>query len=301
MILTESSPMAQIPTLEPFDCDGDPNTLSSRWIKWIRALDIYFLAADVQESVQKRASLLHTGGLPLQELYYNIPGAHIEPPPDADIDVYKVAVNKLTEYFSTKQSFVYERHLFRLIKQDCGEKFEKFLLRLRHQATRCNFDKAIDDHLIDQIAEKCSSSELRKKILILVDTITVDKIVAEANSIKTIERQLIAFSKKTDLSVNKVDFKLRNNFQPQNTFQSQNTFKPKGEPCTSCGNKFHKSDYKSCPAIGKICTKYGRKGYFRKQCRTKAAKRLLPVSTQAPPTKKSRTEKNDGRLHIPYR
>nr|CAI5843770.1 unnamed protein product [Callosobruchus analis] len=110
-----------------------------------------------------RATLLHSGGLSLQEIYYNLPGVtHVDSPADSPIDVYKVAIEKLDVYFSPKQSRVYERHLFRLIKQDVEEKFEKFLVELRHQSTKCNFSNE-EEHLIDQITEKCISTELRKK------------------------------------------------------------------------------------------------------------------------------------------
>lgn len=89
---------------------------------------------------------------------------------DEVVDVYKVALNKLNEYFSPKQSRVYERHLFTLIKQEEGEKFEKFLLKLRNQANKCKFTN-IEEHLIDQIVEKCNSPKLRKKVLSTGDTI----------------------------------------------------------------------------------------------------------------------------------
>nr|CAI5854742.1 unnamed protein product [Callosobruchus analis] len=125
-----------------------------------------FICCKYRNSEKKRATLLHSGGLSLQEIYYNLPGAHVDSPADSPIDVYKVAIEKLDVYFSPKQSRVYERHLFRLIKQDAEERFEKFLVRLRHQSTKCNFSNE-EEHLTDQITEKCISTELRQKILSL--------------------------------------------------------------------------------------------------------------------------------------
>lgn len=161
--------------------------------------------------MKKRATLLHTGRLPLQDIYYNIPGAQVEE--TKDVDVYKVALSKLDEYFSPKQSKVYERHLFRLIKQEDGEKFEKFLLRLRNQAGKCKFTNN-DEHLIDQIVEKCNLTELRKKILSAGDTITLDQIGIEANALKAVDRQLEDFKKKdlihqgsNNNEINKLDLK----------------------------------------------------------------------------------------------
>lgn len=80
------------------------------------------------------------GGQGLQDIYINIPGAHIldesaeTPSTDKASDVCKTAIDKLNKYFLPKQNRVYERHLFRLIKQEPGEKFGKFLLRLQTQS-----------------------------------------------------------------------------------------------------------------------------------------------------------------------
>lgn len=58
---------------------------------------------------------------------------------------------------------------------------------------------------LDQITEKCSSQELRKKILLTGDTITVDKIITEAVSLETVKRQLSDFKHKQNAIVNKIE------------------------------------------------------------------------------------------------
>lgn len=58
------------------------------------------------------------------------------------------------------------------MKQEEGEKFEKFVLRLRTQAEKCGF-KNKEEHLIDQVTEKCKPVDLRKKILEIGDSITL--------------------------------------------------------------------------------------------------------------------------------
>lgn len=83
--------------------------------------------------------------------------------------------------------------MFRLLKQESGEKFEKFVVRLRHQAEKCQFSN-LEDQLIDQITEKCASVELRKKILATGDSINLDAIIAGANLMETVVRQLTIFS-----------------------------------------------------------------------------------------------------------
>lgn len=78
-----------------------------------------------------------------------------------DIDVYQIAMEKLDAYFAWKQWKLYERHVLRLIKQP-NEKFEIFLVRLRAQAAKYAFTNT-EENIIEQIVEKCHSSDLRKK------------------------------------------------------------------------------------------------------------------------------------------
>lgn len=115
----------------------EPSSARTRWERWKRALLIYLEAAGIESSEKKRASLLHFGGIELQEIFNNIPDANVSP---ADgVDVFEVAITKLYGYFLPKQSKIYERHLFQLFKQEANENFEKFLERLRQQADKCQF------------------------------------------------------------------------------------------------------------------------------------------------------------------
>lgn len=269
--------MSQIPPLEFLDCEGEPASVGLRWEKWKRALELYLTATNVTKPEAKRATLLHMGGLALQEIYYNIPGAHVESTDGKD-DIYVVAINKLDKYFAPKQSRIYERHLFRLIKQENGEKFDKFLVRLRHQCAKCKFT-APEENMMDQITEKCESVELRKKILTFGDDVTLDKIIFEANALETVHRQLSNFDSlgsHKDLSINRIEATKR---------------KLNIVPCSRCtGN--HTSDSKCCPAKDKKCLKCGFTGHFRKCCRTRASKRKLddispkPVSASKKPKTK---------------
>lgn len=269
--------MSQIPPLEFLDCEGEPASVGLRWEKWKRALELYLIATNVTKPEAKRATLLHMGGLALQEIYYNIPGAHVESTEEKE-DIYVVAINNLDKYFAPKQSRIYERHLFRLIKQENGEKFDKFLVRLRHQCAKCKFT-ASEENMMDQITEKCESVELRKKILTLGDDVTLDKIIFEANALETVHRQLSNFDSlgsHKDLSINRIEATKR---------------KLNSVPCSRCtGN--HTNDSKYCPAKDKKCLKCGFTGHFRKCCRTRASKRKLddipPKSVSA--SKKPKTK-----------
>ncbi|CAF4919524.1 unnamed protein product [Pieris macdunnoughi] len=68
--------------------------MGARWERWKRALFIYLEASNIDEDVKKRVSLLHCGGLDLQEVFYNIPGVSSVEPTEGK-DVFEVAISKL--------------------------------------------------------------------------------------------------------------------------------------------------------------------------------------------------------------
>lgn len=267
--------MSQIPSLEAFDCEGDASSVGLRWEKWKRGLEFYLIAINAIDTEKKRAILLHVGGLTLQEIYHNIPDVE---EPDIAVDVYKSAIKKLDDYFAPKQSKVYERHLFRLLKQEQNEKFEKFLVRLRNQSKKCKFVNE-EDNLIDQIVEKCSSKDLRKKVLTWGDDVTLDKIITQANAIETVDRQLDDFRQESQISrISKIDIK-------------KNDAGTVG--CSRCGNTNHKEDSNICPAKFKQCLKCGFVGHFKSHCRTRANKRKSTTSITNKYHKKLKITKKD--------
>lgn len=276
-------------SLEKFDCNGESTSVGVRWERWKRALFIYLEASNIDKDVKKRASLLHFGGLDLQEVFYNIPGANIEP--SDDVDVFEVAISKLDSYFAPKQSKIYERHTFRLLKQEPDEKFEKFLVRLRKQADKCQFADR-DENIIDQVTEKCYLPELRKKILQIGDEITLDRVITEANTLEVVNKQLEEFKNPTKSNgneeINKVDSKDKRNF-----------YKPKNiqHGCGRCGNPRHAVHDAKCPARDKECLKCGLKGHFRQYCRTRQASKRKREKEYSYERKKGRIDKEKSEVN----
>ncbi|XP_037298304.1 uncharacterized protein LOC119190445 [Manduca sexta] len=249
--------MAQY-TLDKFECEGEVGSVAIRWERWKRSLDIYLEAAGIDTDAKKRACLLHFGGPELQEIFYNIPGANAPIDDNNKDQIFGIAISKLDEYFAPKQSKIYERHVFRLLKQGPGEKFEKYLIRLRQQATKCQYT-AKDENIIDQITEKCLSDDLRKKILKMGDNVTLDMIISEANALEVIERQLGHFENKTQ------DFQTVNKLTSE---PNKNQYSER-KPCGRCGSLKHFARDVTCPAKGKTCLKCGILGHFQNQCRTR--------------------------------
>lgn len=140
MVLRKAETMTDV-GIKPFLCEMiEKASIRGEWEKWLRSLELYLAAEEIGEKKKKRDKLLHLGGAQLQEVAFNLSGA-IEEDPTQDKDIFKILVDKLTEYFSPTRNSVFELHVFRSLKPHEGEMFNKFVLRIRHQATKCTFGK----------------------------------------------------------------------------------------------------------------------------------------------------------------
>lgn len=242
---------SNIPAIEKFEIEGDENSLSLRWEKWKRAMDVFLTASNVTKEESKLAILLHAGGVALQDIFYNIPGAKTSG--NTNDKLYDNAVQKLDEYFKPKESIIYERYIFRKIKQQDSEKFENFIIRLRNQAEKCKFTDA-KEHIIDQITDKCCMNELRKRILLMKnEDVNLDKTISEGNTLEIVNKQLQTSpvtKKKTYYGVMK---KVK---------------------CTRCGSIEHSGNDINCSARNKRCLKCGYIGHHKEQCKTSKRKRF---------------------------
>ncbi|XP_026745717.1 uncharacterized protein LOC113507064, partial [Trichoplusia ni] len=264
---------------EKLDLDGDNATVALRWEQWKRSFNIYLEATGISGEEKKRATLLLLGGPGIQEIVFNLPGAY-EENSTTEAGVFKTVIEKLDDYFLPKQNKIYERHLFRQIKQVEGEKFEKFVVKLRNQSSKCKFTSP-DEHIIDQIVEKCFSPELRKKILTLGDTVTLDKIITEANTLEIVNQQLEEYgqnskpndvntirSYKKNYSEKTDDVKRKNEIK-----KLESTTKSDMSKCGRCGYDKHIAPNEECPAKRRNCNACGKSGHFSAMCKSKPEKR----------------------------
>jgi len=68
-----STPVAvEIGSLQPFQVEGDPHSVSQRWRKWKRAFQLHVLGKENTHDSQKRRLLLHTARLDVQEVYFTL-------------------------------------------------------------------------------------------------------------------------------------------------------------------------------------------------------------------------------------
>lgn len=169
---------------------------ASSWPRWKRSFELYIVAKGIHDWERKKAVLLHCGGQDLQDIYYSKPEEQTKPgtilPSDPTKEqleeygkeVYNLCVKVLDEHFTPKTNVVHERFLFRKMHQKSDENVEQYLVRLRGQANKCEFEDK-EDQLRDQIIFTCSSEELQKQAL-QKSAITLDELIALAKSLEAL-------------------------------------------------------------------------------------------------------------------
>lgn len=272
--------------LGPFDYTLYEESCGLEWKNWHRSFEWYLKANHIEEDSDKFVKLLHLAGRKVQELYSTLPV-----PPSVNqiargplatgliphLTDYEMALAKLNEFFEPKKNSTYERHMFRVLKQEKGEQIGIFAMRLRVQAEKCEFGTALEENIKDQIIEKCLSTKLRRELLKLGE-VSLDKILKQAKIFEAIEEQSKTFDQpNTDKAgfgdrVNKIDVKPN--------FKSNSD---KGIECSRCGYTGHRSTDDKCPARGKTCNKCNGRDHFSRKCRSK--KRIRSFQGKPPQSK----------------
>ena len=149
--------------LPPLDLTGPASQVADRWRKWKRAFEYYAEGKGIDNVRKKTSQLLHFAGMEVQDIFEDLqdPG----PVPAEGDNAYKVAIRKLDFYFRVEENIPYERHVFRQLSLQEGETADQFMVRLRKQARHCNFGTSLNDNLRDQLIEKLTDFELKRKLL----------------------------------------------------------------------------------------------------------------------------------------
>nr|CAH7757848.1 unnamed protein product [Callosobruchus chinensis] len=252
-------------TIKPFSCDALEKALvRGDWEKWLRSFQLYLAAEDITDTVRKRNKLLHYGGVQLQEVAYNLPGAIVDYDKEEDKDVFQNLVDKLSEYFSPKQNSAFERH---------------------GTARKCSFgttaQEATEIHIKDKLIDTWAPLELKRKLQ------EKERSLDEIVEICQIHEQTGGQSKAMSTSIPSVSNASVNKIrvQPKND---------KHQECTRCGKQGHAAFAPDCPARLTKCHKCGYTGHFASCCRTRQGKRPNNFkNSQEPNIKRKRIDSDD--------
>ena len=243
-IYTGACGRASIQPVPEFNPDAEFGaSLATRWNTWLADFEMFLLASGITDAKRKRALLFYQAGQRVREIFRQIP----ETGTDSD---YKIAKNKLTEYFEPHKNRRYEVYRFRQAVQEPSETLDQFHTRLLTLAQTCSFTD-VDFEIEQQIITAGTSSRIRKKAL-RDHTYDLKAILLDGrrDEQSTFQARDIESKDKGNEEVNKVN----------------NTAKT----CRNCGGMY--PHVENCPAKNKQCKSCGKYNHFAKVCRGKQKK-----------------------------
>lgn len=246
--------------LKSFDVETDPSTLGQRWNRWFRSFEIYIMAKNITGNDRKKALLLHHAGEQVQDIWFTLNESSQEPA-EGD-NIYNVCKDALMNYFSPKGNHTFQRHILRSMGQNEGESISHYIARLRTQSVNCGLEQYNDTLVIDQLIEKCLSTDLRKELLKEGDNLTLDRAIGLATSWEAAERQ----AKKIEVGSSLVQ-----NCTGDSTDVAAIYTKNRDQEklrCFRCGSYKHFARDKECRARGVECRKCHKKGHYAEFCKS---------------------------------
>ena len=264
-----------------------PSTVASRWEKWLKSFNIYVSALGGQLTpARKSALLLHVGGSKLQELKETLVLEE-----NTEDDTFVALVKALNKYFMPRKSIRYERFLFRECCQQQNERTDAYVTRLRALCSHCDFVcsckiSLVDDMILDQVIQNCSSSDLRKKYL-REENITLTRLLEIARAFEAADSQTANIEKKV-ASVASVRKSNKNNVGKSASSQVSDKI-----DCQFC-DRSHVRGKDNCPARNSKCHTCDKVGHFSKSKRCKGKPKQNATTVRAVQSNSTYSDESSG-------
>lgn len=301
--------------LESFNDTVDVSDLRREWEEWIRAFELVLEAKNVYSQHDKLVLMLCRGGRGLQRIYYNLrpvpneiyPAPAVVPFAPIETPEYDNAIKRLNAFFVGKCNERVELEEFRSLKQRTGESFKQFVLRLRAQASRCEFYDREEKEILHQVTMGASDERVRDKGL--ENVMNLDELSNYALNRELMHKQKakshpFASESSTSLAYVKQETSMEGRsesyrgaggrYEPyrgagrlngpyrraggrDRSFRAvqgrAETFRGSDRQirneCGRCGSWKHDSDSRECLARGAQCNKCGYIGHFERMCKSR--------------------------------
>ncbi|KAK7104470.1 hypothetical protein V1264_019182 [Littorina saxatilis] len=272
-----AQPQPYVPAIASFDPNGDSSKVGQEWKRWKRGFQVYLGARGETPDEQKKALLLHTAGMEVQDVFETVP--------DSENKNYTQTLEALDEKFAPQMNESYERHVFRSMSQEESETVDQFITRLRQQAKNCGFDDKLDENVRDQVIHGCKSSKLRVKLLEKKE-LTLKTLADTARAHEAAQKQARQMTGDVKSESAHAVHRHSPGHQGQRYRGQQSTFQKKPtqsdrprqsdkqeeRACFNCGLTTHLARDPKCPARGKECKLCHKKNHYARCCRSKKQK-----------------------------
>ena len=136
----------------------------------------------------------------------------------------------MNDYFIPKVNSTYQNHVFRSVEQREGETVAQFVTRLRQVVKDCDYGDQADNQIRDQVVQRCTSHDLRRKLLEKGDKLTLDVLLKTAASYEAVQAQLESMKSK-NINVNRV----RDSGENKHHKGKKISGEPGNKTCYRCG------------------------------------------------------------------
>jgi RNase H-like domain found in reverse transcriptase/Reverse transcriptase (RNA-dependent DNA polymerase)/Integrase zinc binding domain/Integrase core domain len=234
--------------------------MAKPWKTWLRSFDWYAAATGFykKDPVVQVGIFMSALGPDVEDIYDQFGLTAQE---ESDVKVIRA---KFTAHFTPNANISVERwNLFR-IRQGEHQKFDEFLVKIKLQAKKCNFETLENELVKDMIVLGIRNDDLREKLLAMND-LNVESATTTCRAAELAHEQVqrMKSEDKVEVSVELIGRSGRNTQEKQQKKSQQED----GEfDCWRCES--HHGP-RNCPAYGKRCSKCGRFGHFSRVCRLK--------------------------------
>lgn len=148
------------------------------WHKWLKAFEHYMDALGENELIDssKCGLLQNCLGPEGQRIFSTLIRTE---------STYAAAISALTVYFSSDQTSQMYRLKFHHRTQMPGETVDHFVSALGELLKPCNYGDLRDKLILDQLIEKTNCPQLRERLLLERETLTLDKAVAISKEVES--------------------------------------------------------------------------------------------------------------------
>lgn len=242
-------------------------TKPEEWPKWIRRFERFRIVSGLQEKSEEIQvnTLIYSMGNEADDILRSF---KLSEDHGKEYDVVK---EKFEGFFVKRRNVIYERAKFNLRKQEEGETVVAFINDLYILVEHCQYGDLQDEMIRDRLVVGLRDAKLSEKLQ-LDSKLTLDTAVTSVRQSESVHRQQSDLRKEDEKRVPIDNIVKKGKPFSRGDFGGQKRGGPpkripQQSKCTRCGlSPSH--DVKSCPAKDCVCRGCGKRGHYRRVCKS---------------------------------